>query len=285
MKRKVIVATDSSANLPHSLIKQYGIEVIPLWIHLGNQAFRDGIDIQPAEFFRRLRERIHQVRTSQPSLGEFLEFYRRLKEKAQAIVSVHLTGRYSGVVSVAEAAAAELAPFPVEVVDTGTISMAQGFVALAAARLAAAGASFREVVERARSLVHKIDLIAVVDSLEYAVRGGRLAWAARLVDNVLRVKPMVRVRANDVSIIGQARTRAKAVRRLISEVAQRVGSAPLHIAILYSGSLEEAQRVREEIASRFRCVEIYLLPVAPVLGVHAGPGALGLAFYADRAVD
>ncbi|HEY76546.1 MAG TPA: DegV family protein [Thermoflexia bacterium] len=281
-KRKVVVVTDSGANLPSSLVEKYGIEVIPLWIHFGNRAYRDGIDIQPREFFRRLREWAHQVRTSQPSLGEFLEFYRRLKEKAEAIVSVHLTGRYSGVVSVAKAAAAEMSPFPIEVVDTGTISMAQGFVVLAAARLAAAGASFHEVVERARNLVPKIDLIAVVDSLEYAVRGGRLAWAARLVDNLLRVKPMVRVRGNDVGIIGQARTRAKAIRRLISEVAQRAGDAPLHIAVLYSGSLEEARRVQAEIANRFRCAEIYLLPVAPALGVHAGPDALGLAFYAGE---
>jgi len=281
-KCKVIVATDSGANLPQTLIKKYNIEVIPLWVHIGNRAYRDGIDLRPMEFFQRLREKAHQVRTSQPSLGEFLQFYQRLKEKAEAVVSVHLTGRYSGVVSVAKAAAAEMAPFPIEVVDTGTISMAQGFVALAAARLAAAGASFSEVVARARDLVARIDLIAMVDSLEYAVRGGRLAWAARLLDNLLRVKPMVRVRGNDVGIIGQARTRAKAVRRLLAEVAQRVGDAPLHIAVLYSGRLEEAQRLQEEILSRFHCVEVHLLPVVPALGVHAGPDALGLAFYAGE---
>ena len=282
VKQKVVVATDSGANLPSALVKKYNIAVIPLWVHFGNQAYRDGIDIRPREFFRRLRERVHRVRTSQPSLGEFLQFYRRLRERAEAIVSVHITGRYSGVVSVARAAAAEMAPFPVEVVDTGTISMAQGFVALAAARLAAAGASLADVAARARALASKIDLIAVVDSLEYAVRGGRMAWAARLVDNLLHVKPMVRVRGNEVGIIGQARTRAKAIRHLLSEVAKRVGDAPLHIAVLYSGSLEEAKRVREEVVRRFRCAEVYLLPVAPALGVHAGPDALGLAFYAEE---
>ncbi|HID89003.1 MAG TPA: DegV family protein [Anaerolineae bacterium] len=281
-KQAVIVATDSGANLPQALIRKYNIEVIPLWVHIGNRAYRDGIDLQPMEFFQRLREKAHQVRTSQPSLGEFLQFYQRLKEKAEAVVSVHLTGRYSGVVSVAKAAAAEMAPFPIEVIDTGTISMAEGFVALAAARLAAAGASFSEVVTRARDLVARIDLIAMVDSLEYAVRGGRLSWATRLLDNLLRVKPMVRVRGNDVGIIGQARTRAKAARRLLAEVAQRVGGAPLHIAVLYSGRLEEARRLQEEILNHFHCVEAHLLPVAPALGVHAGPDALGLAFYAGE---
>ncbi len=183
-KRKVIVATDSGANLPRPLVQKLGIEVIPLWVHLNGETYRDGIDIGPMEFFRRLRERVRQVQTSQPSLGEFLEFYRRLPEKAEAVVSIHLASRYSGVFNVARAAAEEMKPFPIEVVDSGTIAMAQGFAVLAAARLAAAGASLGEVARRAREVVSKVDLVAVLDSLEYAVRGGRLAWAARLVDNL-----------------------------------------------------------------------------------------------------
>lgn len=279
MKKRVTVATDSGANLPRWMMEQFGIEVIPLWVQIEGRSYRDGVDIQPVEFFRRLKERMQRVGTSQPSLGEFLEFYQRIQEKAEAIVSVHLAGRYSGVFDAARAAAAELLPFPIEVVDSGTIAMAQGFVALAAARAAQAGATLAEVAQKARELVLRVDLIATVESLEYAVRGGRLAWAARMLDNLLQVKPLVRVRNNDVGIIGQARTRAKAVRRLLDMLAERVGDAPLHIAILYSGALDEAQRLKEEIAARFRCAEVYVEWIAPVLGVHAGPGALGLAYY------
>jgi len=277
--QKVIVATDSGANLPDVLVKRYGIEVIPLWVRIEDRSYRDGIDIRPLEFFRRLRENVRRVQSSQPSLGEFLEFYERLREKAEAVVSIHLTSRFSGVFNVAKAAAAEMAPFPIEVVDSGTIAMAQGFAALAAARWAATGASLAEVVGRARAVISRIDLVAVVDSLEYAVRGGRLAWAGRLLDNILHVKPLLRVRDNDVRIIGQARTRAKAIRRMLSEIAERAGDAPLHIAILYSGALEEARRVRDEIIGRFHCAEVYITPITPVLGVHAGPGVLGLAYY------
>lgn len=279
MKRKVAVATDSGANLPGPLVERYGIEVIPLWVQIEDQSYRDGVEIQPLEFFRRLGERVRRVGTSQPSLGEFLEFYRRIQEKAEAIVSVHLTGRYSGVFSAAQSAARELAPFPIEVLDSGTISMAQGFAVLVAARAAEAGASLAEVVRRVRAVIPRIDLIATVESLEYAVRGGRLAWAARMVDSLLRVKPLVRVRGNEVGIVGQARTRAKAIHRMLSELAERVGDAPLHVAVLHTGAIEEAQRVKEELLARFRCVEVYIEMVAPVLGVHAGPGALGLAYY------
>ncbi len=279
--KEVVVATDSAANLPRVVVEQLGIEVIPLWIRMDDESYRDGVDIQPLDFFQRLQQQFRRLQTSQPSLGEFLEFYRRIQERARSIVSVHVAGRYSGVLQVARAAAAEMAPYPIEVVDTGTIAMAQGFVAMAAARAAAAGASLAEVVGRARSLVPKVDLIAALETLEYAVRGGRLAWAARMVGNLLNVKPMVRVQGNEVGILGQARSRAKAIRQMLDMLAQRVGDARVHIAILHTGAVEEAERLKEEILARFRCVELYIEPVTPVLGVHAGPGALGLAYYVE----
>lgn len=282
MKKQVIVATDSGANLPQTLIEKYDIQVIPLWVQIGERSYRDGVDIQPMEFFRRLREKVGRMATSQPSLGEFLEFYRGLRERAEGVVAVHLVGRYSGVLSVARAAAVELAPFPIEVIDSGNIAMAEGFAVLVAARAAQAGASLREVVERVKAVIPRIDLVAMVDSLEYAVRGGRLASAARLLDNLLNIKPLVRVHNSDLGIIGQVRTRAKGLRRMAEELAEKVGDAPCHVAVLYSDAVEEAERLRDEIVARLRCVEVHFLPVAPVLGVHAGPGAVGLAFYAGE---
>ncbi len=279
--KEVVIATDSGANLPRQLAQQWEIEIIPLWVQVNDESYRDGVDIQPLEFFRRLKERVQRLRTSQPSLGEFLEFYRRLQEKARSIISIHVTSRYSGVFQAARAAAVELAPYPIEVVDSGTIAMAQGFVVLAAARAAAAGASLAEVVERARAAIPRVDLIAALETLEYAVRGGRLAGAARMLGNLLQVKPLVRVRDNDVGLVGQARSRAKAIQRMMDALSQRVGDAAVHVAILHTGAVEEAQRLKEEILARFRCVEVYIEPVTPVLGVHAGPGALGLAYYVE----
>jgi DegV family protein with EDD domain len=282
MEKRIVVATDSGANLPALLAEEHGIEVIPLWLQIEDKSYKDGIDIQPLEFFRRLRARVRSLGTSQPSLGEFLEFYGRLRERADAIVSVHVAGRYSGVFGAARAAAAELAPFPIEVVDSGTVAMAQGFVALAAARAAQAGASLSGVVERVRSVVPRVDLIAALETVEYAVKGGRLASVAHMLTNVLRFQPLVRVKDNHVGVIGRARTRAKAVRQMLDELADRVGDAPLHVAVLYTDAVEEAQRIREEIVARFRCVEVYTEAAAPVLGVHAGPGAVALAYFAEE---
>ncbi|MCX8068134.1 MAG: DegV family protein [Anaerolineae bacterium] len=279
--KQVAVVTDSAANLSPQLAREWDVEVIPLWIQMDNESLRDGVDIQPLEFFRRLTEKTYRLRTSQPPLGEFLQVYQRLKEKARAIVSIHVTSRYSGTFQAARAAAAELAPFPIEVIDSGTIAMAQGFVVLAAARVAAAGASLAEVVQRVKEAIPKVDLVATLETLEYVVQGGRLAWAARLVGNLLRAKPLVQVRENNVGLIGQVRTRNQAIRKLLDTLAERVGEAQVRIAILHTGAMEEAMRLREEIAARFKCVEILIEPVTPVLGVHAGPGALGLAYHIE----
>ncbi len=176
--KTVAVVTDSAANLSRQLAEEWDIEVIPLWIQMDDESLRDGVDIQPLEFFRRLTEKPYRLRTSQPPLGEFLQVYQRLKERAQAIISIHVTSRYSGTFQAARAAAAELVPFPIEVVDSGTLAMAQGFVVLAAAQAAAAGASLAEVVRRAKGAISKVDLVATLETLEYVVRGGRLAWAA-----------------------------------------------------------------------------------------------------------
>lgn len=281
MEQKVAVVTDSAANLSRQMAEEWDVEIIPLQIQMDGESLRDGVDIQPLEFFRRLAERSYRLRTSQPPLGEFLKVYRRLQEKAEAIVSVHVAGRYSGTFQTARIAAAELAPFPIEVIDSGTIAMAQGFVVLAAARAAAAGQSLAEVVRKAREAIPKVDLFAVLETLEYVVRGGRLAWAARMLDNFLRVKPLVRVQGNEVGIIGHARTRAQALRKLLETLSERVGEASVRIAVLHTGAVEEAMRLKEEIAARFRCVEILIEPVTPVLGVHAGPGALGIACYVE----
>jgi DegV family protein with EDD domain len=279
MKKPIVVATDSGANLPQALIERFGIDVIPLWVQIDDESYQDGVDITPLEFFRRLRDTVRGVKSSQPSPAEFVEFYRRIQEKAEAVVSVHLGGQYSGLIDAARAAAAELSPFPIEIVDTGTVAMAQGFVALAAARAVEGGESLMGVAEKVREIVPKVDLIAALEHVEYAVKGGRVAAAARLLNSVLRVKPLVRVQGNNVSIIGQARTRSKVVRRMIDELAERVGDAPLHVAVLYTDAVDEAQRIKDEIVSRFHCVEVYVERAAPVLGVHAGPDAVGLAFY------
>ena len=279
--REVAVVTDSAANLPAELVHKYHIHVVPLWLRLGERLYRDEVDITASEFYRHLREVKKLPSTSQPSVGDFLDVYRQLAEQAPAIVSVHLSARLSGTLSSARAAARQLSSLPIEIIDSGSACMGQGFVVLAAARAAMEGASLSQVVERAREVASKVQLLAALDTLEYVVRGGRLSVAANLVRPALQVKAMVSLQDGNLRLLGLARSRDKAIQRLLVLMAKEVGDKPIHAAVLHSEALEEAERLRQVVAERFRCLELHLTTLTPVMGVHAGPGVLGVIFYPE----
>jgi len=278
---EVAVVTDSAANLPAESVRQYHIHIVPLWLRLGERLYRDEVDITAGEFYRRLREGKESLSTSQPSVGDFMDAYRQMAEQARAIVSIHLPGKLSGTLSSAQAAARQLSSLPIQIVDSGSAGMGQGFVVLAAARLAAEGMSLADVMEKAREVISKVQFLAMVDTLEYVVRGGRLSIAANLVRPALRFKPLLSLQKGQLRLLGLARSRDKAIRRLLDLMSAKVNDRPIHAAVFHSDALEEAERLRQEVAERFSCLELYVTTLTPVMGVHGGPGVLGVTFYQE----
>ena len=278
---RIAIVTDSSANLPAELIEKYGIHIVPLKIAFGERVFRDGVDITPEEFYRMLRETDDPPVTSQPSPGEFEELYARLAPEAEAIVSIHISGGLSGTISSALAAREAMPTLPIHVVDSRTTSIALGFIVLEAAQVAAAGGTPDEVLAKAREMIPKVTIYGVLDTLEYLRRGGRIGRAASLLGSMLRIKPIFYLNDGVVDALEKPRTKARAVRRMVEIMAERVGAEPVRVAVLHADVPDEAERLREEVASRFRCLEEPLVvELTPVLGAHAGPGVLGLAYYA-----
>ncbi|MEA3345294.1 MAG: DegV family protein [Chloroflexota bacterium] len=280
--RRVAVVTDSAANLPPELVEKYQIAVIPLLVVFGREAFRDGVDITTREFYRRLRTEDQLPTTTTPSVGDFLSLYSKLSQKAESIVSIHLSRGLSATVETAEEAAQMFDEVPVHVIDSRTAVMAQGFIALEAAR-AAQGGGLEAVVARAEEMISRVDLIAMLDTLEYLYRGGRIGRAARLMGSVLNFKPLLFVKDGVADALERPRTRAKAMQRMLEIVAERVEGLPAHIAVMHADALEEAKRLHREVAARFHCVELYITEFTPVLGTHAGPGLVGLSFWAEDA--
>jgi DegV family protein with EDD domain len=277
----IAVVTDSATGIPARLLERYRISVVPLWVRIGNQAYRDGVDITSKELFAKLRAPTPpEVSTSIPPVEAFLEVYRQVSEWAQGIVSVHIAGEQSGTCGAARLAS-EGSPVPVVVVDSGSTAMAEGFVVLEAARKALSGASLEEVASRARSIVPRVELLALLESVTYAIKGGRLASAARLLGNFLNIQPLVRVGRNRVDLVGQVRRRSKGLAQLIERVKKTAHNLPTYIAVHYAEDEEEGQTVLEELKSQLNCVEAYLTRVPVALGVHAGPGALGVAVYVE----
>ncbi|MEA3460050.1 MAG: DegV family protein, partial [Chloroflexota bacterium] len=189
----------------------------------------------------------------------------------------------SATVEVAEAASRMLPEIPIHVVDSYTAAMAQGFVVLEAARAAAKGARLEGVTKRAKEMIPKVNLLATLATLEYLQRGGRIGRAAALMGSVLKIRPILYVARDGVAdVLEKPRTRAKAVRRILEIAEERVGSRPAHVAVIHADVPREAEKLREEVASRLNCVELFITDFTPVLGTHGGPGVLGLTFWAEE---
>jgi len=278
----IAIVTDSAAGIPTDIRDAFNIHVVPYYVHLGNESYISGVDIQPDTFFQRLRAESNlSVKTGVPSVSKFVDVYQRVSQWAKGIVSVHVAGKQSGTCNAAELAGRQ-SSIPVVVVDTGTTAMAEGFIALVAARAAAAGASLDEIVKKARACVPHVSIIALLESVNYTLKGGRLSAAAGKVGSMLHIQPLIRVQGNRVGLVGQVRRRSKGIRSLIDKVIDDVRDDPVHLTVHYAEDESEGQRILDELKTRINCVEYYLTHVPVELGVHAGPGSLGIAYFVER---
>ena len=202
---RIVVVTDSSAYIPEEALSGLGIPVIPLWLIWGDERFRDGVDIDPPTFYRRLRGSKIFPTTSQPSTGEFVGFFQQVAEDADAIVGVFLTSKLSGTVANAQAVQAQLPELTIRVVDSLSTSMGLGFMVLAAARAAAAGMSLDEVVAAAEEMRDRAHLLFAVDTLVYLHRGGRIGGAKWLLGTALNIKPLLHFENGTIEPLGDIR--------------------------------------------------------------------------------
>lgn len=281
-KRRVAVVTDSTAYLPPELAQMYGIHAVPQVLMLDGKTWRDGVDIDPPAFYELLRSSSSFPTTSQVSRVDFQNLFTELSQEVEGIAAILVSADISGTIDSARAAAESLPDVAIEILDSRGISMKLGFPVLAAARVAAAGGGLPEVIEAARALIPKIRLYFVVDTLEYLHRGGRIGGASRLLGSALNLKPILEFWDGTVQPVAKIRTRRKAldkVHDLIEE--QLAGRENVHMAVLDVASPEEAAEFMEQLRARFRPVEMLKVECSPVVGAHAGPGTVGVAFYAE----
>ncbi len=284
-EQQVVVVTDSTAYIPDEALDGLSIPVIPLWLIWGDERYRDGVDIEPEAFYQLLRERDTIPSTSQPSVGEFVEFYRRVAEehKTDTIVGAYISSKISGTVASAEAAVAQVPELSITVIDSFSTSMGLAFVALAAAREAAAGGSVTDAVAAAESVRSRLTVLFAVDTLEYLHKGGRIGGAKRFLGTMLNVKPLLHLNDGSVEAMGQVRTKRRAITEMLNTAEERVGGDDMaEVGVIDIDSPEERDMVAEEVKRRFGVSQVYQNTVSPVIGAHAGPGTVGIGFYSKR---
>jgi DegV family protein with EDD domain len=283
MSDKIVVVTDSSAYIPDEALGGLTIPVIPLWVMWGDENFRDGVDIDPPAFYRRLQESEVFPTTSQPAAGEFEDFFRQAGVGADAIVGVFITSKLSGTVANALAAQARLSELTIRVVDSLSVSMGLGFIALAAARAAAAGESLDAVVAAAEEMRDRMHLLFTVDTLEYLHRGGRIGGAKWLMGTALKIKPLLHFEDGTIEPLAQVRTKRKAIAQMLEVAEERLGGKRMaEAAVIDADSPAEGDAIAEQVRERFGISPVYRTPLSPAIGTHGGPGTVGIVFYAER---
>ncbi|HEY3368139.1 MAG TPA: DegV family protein [Symbiobacteriaceae bacterium] len=283
-KPSAVILADGGIDLPEEYAERYGIQVLPLMIHFGSETLRSGIDITAPEFYRRLRESAMDAlpTTSQPSAGEYVEFYRKAAEAGLPILSYHLSAALSGSISSARTARDMLPGLDIRIVDTGTLSGAMGMQVLVAAEMAARGVPPQEIIAKTQAIGQAADTLYTCDTLEYLRKGGRIGRVAGYVGNLLGVRPIITVDKATGTYVTAGRTRSfrLAAGAMIEKVAETVkdGEA-LSCVILHGDCLGEAERMADNLRKRFNCVLLEITRVNPSLGVHVGPDTLGLAYF------
>jgi DegV family protein with EDD domain len=281
MAAKVKIITDSTCSIPQEYLDQYPIQVIPQILIWDEQTLRDGVDINASDFYRRLAKNTSSPTTSQATIADFKKVYEQVLEEGFDILAILISQKLSGTLESARQAKELLPDAPIEIVDSNTISMAMGFQVLTVARAASEGASLHECKKLAEKAIPHTGVAIAVDTLEYLHRGGRIGGGARFLGTALNIKPILEVVDGRVEPVEKVRTRKKSMARLVDLIEERVaGRKPVRLASLHANSPEDAQGLLEMAVKRLDPVEQVFTEVSPVVGAHAGPGTVGLAFMA-----
>lgn len=277
---RIAIVTDSSAGIPPELVRKLDLEIVPIGVQINQQFYREGVDLVREHFYAQL-DSARSISTSQPSPGDFLEVYRRAAQKAKEIISIHVTSKGSGTVSVANLAKNQL-DFPVTVVDSKTAGMAQGFMALAAAQGAKQGRSRDEILEIIDRVRRQSAVFVAVPTLKYLEKSGRISSAKRMIASVLSIKPILGVKDGLVDVVEKARSYPRALQRLITLVEESFPLERPQLAIMHSGAYQEALELKANVEERLDCAKVFLAEMGASLAVHGGQGMLGIAAYGGQ---
>lgn len=284
--QRVTIVTDSIACLPTEIREQYRIKVLAIHFLHGGKFYTDGVDITPSEAYQLVMKDPDSFKTSAISPGECLEVYRQASKQAKDILCITLSSQLSAVYNVAQGAREQAKielpqTTTIEVLDSRTVAGAEGLVVLTAARAAAAGKSLSEVIKAAQKVIDSVSLVAILDTIRYVYRTGRIPKVAARVGSMLNIRPLFTVTDGVPHFAGAVRNKERGLERLLAMMRNKVGAKKIHAAVMHAYAPAEAEKLKERVSAEFDCVEIWVCEFSPIMGYSAGAGTLGVAFYPE----
>ncbi len=281
---RIAFVTDSTAGIPEDLVKQHDITVVPLQVIFGTEAYRDGVDLTQEEFFRLLKAAKTLPTTSQPAVADFEEAYKRLLDDPDVtgIISVHISSKLSGTYSTAVQAAERVgkgSDKEIAVIDTLSAFMGEGLMVVNGVRAAEEGKSQEQVVDLIESMVPKVRVLLLLDTLEYLQKGGRIGGAQAFVGGLMNIKPILQLKDGALEPLERMRTRRKAMERLVEIGADAMGGEPCQVCVGQAEAEEDAQTLSRMMKEKMNVAEEFVSQLSPVICKHTGPGVLGFVYY------
>jgi DegV family protein with EDD domain len=284
------IIADSIACITKKQVDDYGIKIIPVNILFNGQVYRDFIDLSSAQAYEFLKKSPEFWKSSAASPEDYLDVYREVSEHAQSILVVTISSKlsmfYTSAQNAKEIFRGESPQTVIEVLDSETVAAAEGLIALAAARAAAEGKPFNEVVAIAKGVKERVKFIGVLETIRYVYRTGRIPKIASEIGSMLSIKPILTGSNGNIRLAAAARNKQSGIRKMLRMMGSDVSKLePIHVAVMHADALEEAQELKEKIDADFNCVEIFITDFSPVMGYATGPGTLALAYYKEDLFD
>lgn len=281
MPNKVAVVTDSTAYLPEETLKQYHISVTPLSVIWGNESYRDGVDILPDQFYRRLASSKIMPTTSQVAPDAMQNMFQSLLEQGYDVLGIFVSSKISGTFQSAVQAREALANAAekIALVDSLWTTMAMGMPVLTAARAAQAGEHLAECQKVAEYACAHAGVLFVMETLEFMRRGGRIGGAQAFLGTALNIKPVLEMVNGQIEAVERIRTKQKAIQRVVEIVTERIkGQGPIRLAATHANEEADAAVLLEAASGQLNPIETFCCPLSPVIGTHTGPGTVALNY-------
>ncbi len=274
------IVTDGAADILPGWEKEYGIDTIPVNILFGDKSYLQGVELDNEGFYKLVDESKRIPKTSQPSPHQFVEFYRKIAQKGDTILSIHITAKLSGTYASAIAAAEELkGEFNIIPIDSACGSLGIGLMCREARKMERAGKSIDEIVKSVEDIRSKVRVILTLDTLEYAKMSGRVGTLQAALASVLNVKPIAVLRDGVLNMAERVRTRKAALERVIEMAKEEYGDKPVYLAVVHARDLQSGQALLEDAKKHFNHKETMINDLSISIAANLGPGTVGLILY------